>query len=120
MKTIDIKNINGVNFNGGISYRSVLLKNNMGFAMMKTCINKGGPYLWHYKNHKEACYCVTGNGFVKDLDTGEISNIYPGITYLVDNNQKHEFTAITDVVLISVFNPPLRGDETHDQFGNYI
>lgn len=120
MKTINVQNISGVNFNGGISYRSVLLKDNMGFAMMKTCINKGGPYLWHYKNHKEACYCISGEGILNDLETGEISKIYSGITYLVDKNQKHTFTAITDVVLISVFNPPLRGDETHDKSGNYI
>lgn len=120
MKTINVKEIKGVKFTGGKSYRTVLKKDNLGFAMMKTCIDKGGPYLWSYKNHQEACYCVSGSGQIKDLTNGEISEIKEGITYLVDKHQPHEFTAFTDVVLISVFNPPLRGDETHDENGNYI
>lgn len=120
MKTVDIQNVRPVKFNGGNSYRSVLKKDNLGFALMKTVIKKGGPYLWHYKNHKEACYCVSGFGLLTDLETNEKHDIYPGVTYLVDNHQKHTFMAITDVILISVFNPPLKGDETHDQNGNYI
>jgi L-ectoine synthase len=120
MKTKNVNELNGVAFTGGKSYRSVLKDDNMGFAMMKTCINKGGPYKWHYKNHKEACYCVSGSGLLKDLTNGVVSEIKEGITYFVDNHQPHEFTALTEVVLISVFNPPLRGDETHDENGNYI
>ena len=120
MKTINIQDVTGVNFNGGVSYRSVLEKDGLGFAVMKTVINKGGAYLWHYQNHKEACYCLSGHGQILDLTNGEISIISEGVTYLVDNHQPHEFTAFTDVVLISVFNPPLRGDETHDATGNYI
>jgi L-ectoine synthase len=119
MKTINIKDVNGVKFNGGTSYRSVLKKDDLGFAMMKTCIDKGGEYFWHYNNHKEACYCVSGIGELKDLTTGQVYEIKEGVTYLVDNHEPHEFTALTDVVLISVFNPPLRGDETHDKNGNY-
>lgn len=120
MKTVKIDEINGVKFTGGYSYRSVLKKDNVGFAMMKTVINKGGPYKWSYKNHQEACYCVSGEGYLEDLITGEISKIEPGVTYIVDKHQPHLFTALTEVVLISVFNPPLRGDETHDENGNYI
>ena len=120
MKTVNANEIDGVKFTGGKSYRTVLKKDGLGFAMMKTVIERGGAYFWHYKNHKEACYCVSGIGTVKDLNTGEIHEIKEGVTYLVDNHQPHEFTAITDVVLISVFNPPLRGDETHDAEGNYL
>jgi L-ectoine synthase len=119
MKFINEKNLIGVDFLGGKSYRSVVKKDNMGFALMKTVIRKGGPYLWHYKNHLEACYCISGKGYLKDLSTGESFSIQKGITYLVDNNQPHEFTALTKVVLVSVFNPPLIGNETHDKEGNY-
>ncbi len=120
MKTINLNKVKGVTFTGGKSYRTVLKKDNLGFAMMKTVVDKGGAYKWHYKNHKEACMCISGNGILEDLTTGEKHIIEPGITYLVDNHQPHLFTAITEVVLISVFNPPLRGDETHDADGNYI
>jgi L-ectoine synthase len=119
MKTIDVKNVKGVRFTGGTSHRVVLKSDGLGFAMMKTVIKKGGGYLWHYKNHQEACYCVSGKGQVRDLTTNETHEIYPGVTYMVDNHQPHIFTAFTSVVLISVFNPPLIGNETHDKDGNY-
>jgi L-ectoine synthase len=120
MKTQNINELKGVRFTGGNSYRFVLKKDNIGFAMMKTVIDEGGPYFWHYKNHQEVCYCVSGWGEVRDLTNNERHEIYPGIAYVVDNYQPHEFTAFTEVVLISVFNPPLRGDEKHDKEGNYI
>lgn len=119
MKTINIDNVKGVKFTGGTSFRAVLEKDKLGFAMMETRIDKGGPYKWHYKNHQEACMCVSGEGVLEDLTIGEKSEIKPGITYLVDNHQPHLFTALTDVILISVFNPPLTGTETHDEDGSY-
>lgn len=119
MKTVKLKDVKGVKFTGGTSYRTVLEKDGLGFAMMETRINQGGPYKWHYKNHQEACMCISGLGRLKDLTTGEVSEIRKGVTYLVDNHQPHEFTALTDVVLVSVFNPPLTGEESHDENGNY-
>lgn len=119
MKTINIKEVKGVKFNGGTSYRTVLKKDNLGFAMMETRIKKGGPYKWHYKNHQEACMCISGKGYIEDLTNGEISIIDKGVTYLVDKHQPHNFYAETDVVLVSVFNPPLTGNETHDKDGSY-
>jgi len=119
MKTINVNQIKGVEFTGGKSYRAVLKDDNMGFAMMKTVIDIGGPYKWHYKNHQEACMCISGIGIIKDLSNNSLHEIKAGVTYLIDKNQPHLFTAYTEVVLVSVFNPPLRGDETHDSEGNY-
>lgn len=119
MKTKNLAEVQGVKFTGGTSFRVVLKNDGVGFAMMQTVIDKGGPYLWHYKNHQEACMCIAGNGQVKDLTTGEVHQISSGVTYIVDAHQPHEFTAFTQVVLVSVFNPPLRGDESHDKEGNY-
>ena len=119
MKTVNIKDVKGVDFIGGKSYRTVLKNDGLGFAMMETRVDKGGPYKWHYKEHQEACMCISGEAILEDLETGEKSDIYEGVTYLVDNNQPHLFTALTDVVLVSVFNPPLNGNETHDKDGSY-
>jgi len=119
MKTKDTREIEGVKFTGGKSYRTVLADDGLGFAMMETRIDKGGPYKWHYKNHQEACMCISGYGKLTDLTTGEVHEIRQGITYLVDNHQPHEFKAVTDVILVSVFNPPLTGNESHDENGNY-
>jgi L-ectoine synthase len=119
MKTINLSEVTGVRFNGGTSHRVVIENDNLGFALMETRIEKGGPYKWHYKRHKEACMCISGEGYLEDLITGEVSKIEKGVTYMVDKHQPHKFTAITDVILISVFNPPLKGNETHDESGSY-
>lgn len=123
MKIVKIKDIENtsrdVNFTGGNSQRMVLESDNIGFAMMKTNIRMGGPYHWHYPKHLEACYCIEGVGILTNLETKEKYAIKPGTTYILDKHDNHTFEAITNVVLISVFNPPLKGSETHDENGNY-
>ncbi len=108
-----------VNFTGGHSIRGIIASDNMGFGVCKTFIPVGGPHHWHYKNHLEACYCIKGRGIIKDLATGVEHIIVPDVMYVLDNNDDHTFEAIEDTVLISIFNPPLRGDEKHDENGNY-
>jgi L-ectoine synthase len=108
-----------VQFTGGHSVRLVIQKDEMGFGICKTYIPKGGPYHWHYPNHLEACYCIKGHGKLIDIKTGFEALISPDTTYLLDKNDDHTFEALSDVVLISVFNPPLRGNEKHDENGQY-
>lgn len=119
MKIKRINQIDPVEFTGGLSFRAILEKDNMGFAMMKTIIPKGGPYFWHYKHHLEACYCVKGKAEITDLATGIKHLITPDVVYVLDKNDPHEFTAIEDTILISIFNPPLKGQEKHDKNGIY-
>ena len=123
MKVNRIKEIKGterdVVFTGGNSQRVVLEKDGLGFAVMKTNIKKGGPYHWHYPNHLEACYCIKGMGVLRSLDDGSEYLIEVDSCYLLDKHDNHTFEAKTDVVLISIFNPPLKGYETHDKEGKY-
>ncbi len=123
MKIVRINDLVGtdraVKFTGGVSYRAVLKSDNIGFAMMKTVIPKGGPHHWHYKEHFEACYCIKGKGELVNLDNGIKVLIVPDMVYVLDKHDNHTFEAIEDTVLISVFTPPLRGDETHDKDGVY-
>lgn len=123
MKIVKIEDIEGtprdVLFNGGNSQRLILESDNLGFAVMKTNIKKGGPYNWHYINHLEACYCISGEGVLRSLDTGEKHKISPETLYALNNYDNHTFEALTDVVLISIFNPPLKGNETHNKNGHY-
>lgn len=104
---------------GFTSFRFLLKKDKMGFGVHKTVIPKGGPYLWHYKNHLEACYCICGEGELINLDTNIRYKIRPDTIYILDKNDRHTFEAITDVELISVFNPPLNGFEVHKNDGSY-
>ena len=119
MKVIHVSDLEGVQFTGGISYRPILEKDNVGFSVCKTVIPKGGPHRWQYKYHQEACYCIKGFGILTNLDTGISTMIGEDVVYLVDQHENHEFEAIEDVVLISIFNPPLTGQEKHDKDGNY-
>jgi L-ectoine synthase len=120
-KIKDIKNTDReVVFDCGmISNRIILKKDNIGFSLTKTVIPKGDWRFWHYKNHLEACYCVSGSGKIKNLETNEIYKIDKETTYILDKNEPHEFKAITDTVLLCVFNPPLVGQEKHGNDGSY-
>jgi L-ectoine synthase len=110
----------GIAFTGGVSVRMSSKADGMGFSVCKTYIPKGGPNMWHYKNHLESCYCISGGGVLTNLANGEAFQIHPDMMYSHDKHEPHTFEAMEDTVLISVFNPPLRGDETHDAEGNYI
>lgn len=123
MKVRTIKEIENterdVNFKEGKSLRIVLAKDNMGFSIHKTIIPKGKKGHWHYKNHLESCYCIKGSGILTNLTTNESFNINVDTVYSLDNNDNHTFEALEDVVLISVFNPPVTGTEIHKKDGSY-
>ena len=107
-----------VPFTGGTSIRLILAKDHMGFSFHEPRI-KEGKWHWCYKHHKESCFCVSGQGILHNLDTGEQHLIIPGTIYILDNHDNHEFEALKETVLLSVFNPPIVGNESHDENGNY-
>jgi L-ectoine synthase len=125
MKIIETKSLEGSDRqvscpNGGfISNRILLKEDNMGYGMTKTIIPPNGKQHWHYKNHLESCYCVSGLGILTDISTGNVYEIKPDTTYVLDKHDDHYFEAIEEVVLICVFNPPLVGRETHNSDGSY-
>jgi L-ectoine synthase len=104
---------------GFTSFRYLLARDGMGFSLHETRIPKGERQFWHYKNHLEACYCVIGDGLLWNETTGEAFAIYPGVCYVLDKNDEHSFQAVNDVMLISVFNPPVTGTEVHNEDGSY-
>jgi len=104
---------------GFISHRMLLESDRMGFTVTKTIIPAGDPQRWHYKNHLESCYCVSGEGLLLNCETLDEHKITPGILYALDKHDEHIFQAITDCELICVFNPPLKGKEIHNKEGVY-
>lgn len=104
---------------GGFTSNRILLNSDgMGYTLTKTVVNVGIHH-WHYKNHLESCYCVSGYGILINKKTGETYHITPDSTYVLDNHEEHIFEAKTEVVLICVFNPPLTGREVHGDDGSY-
>lgn len=104
---------------GFTSYRALLEKDGMGFTVTRTVIPVGNCQHWHYKNHLEACYCISGLAVICDKAGGEMHRIDPGAMYVLNNHDAHSFLAIEETVLLCVFNPPLVGKEVHDKTGSY-
>lgn len=124
MKVIDVNSLSKDRIvkcpnNGFTSNRVLLEEDNMGYTMTKTVIEPNGKQFWHYKNHLESCYCVAGKGELTNTKTGDTHEISEDVVYVLDNNDPHEFEAFETVILICVFNPPLVGDEVHQEDGSY-
>ena len=122
MKVINYRNLDAdrnVKFHAGISRRILLEKDGLGFGLTRTTIfPEAGKVFQHYKHHEEACYCIQGRGILTDKDGFEHS-VTPGVSYILDENDPHWFQALEEVVLICVFNPPLKGAEIHQEDGSY-
>ena len=125
MKVVTISDIEGTECvvhcsrGGFVSFRLLLVKDGMGFSLHKTVIPKGNAQRWHYKNHLEACYCVSGHGLLTETKTGRTWEIWPDTMYALDNHDDHSFMALEETVLISIFNPPVTGREVHGPDGSY-
>ena len=123
MQVKSIKDIEGTERDvvgkGFRSLRLLLEKDGMGFSLHKTLIPKGKAWRWHYKHHLEACFCVQGRGVLTDLSTNISYEIEPDTIYVLDKHDAHTFQALEDVILISVFNPPVKGNEIHKEDGSY-
>jgi hypothetical protein len=91
----------------------------MGYGLTKTVVPVGIVNRWHYKNHLESCYCVSGKGILINETTKEYWAIGPDTTYVLDKNDPHTFEALEEVTLICIFNPPLTGKEIHQEDDSY-
>jgi L-ectoine synthase len=105
-----------VPWGNGQSRRLVVKRDGVGFAVAQTLVLAGTESLLEYKNHFEACYCISGEGEVQDM-AGNHYPIKPGTIYVLDKHDKHYVRARSDMVLLSVFNPPIEGHERHNLKG---
>ncbi len=111
--------VRDVECTGCRSLRLLVADDGLGFSVHTTIIPAGPPIHWHYPEHLEACYCVDGYGILTSLATGEQWDIIPGTIYALDKHDDHLFEPVEHTVLISIFNPPCAGHETHNEKGEY-
>jgi L-ectoine synthase len=104
-----------VDWGNGTSHRLLTESDGMGFTVCHTVVRRGSASLLHYRNHLEACYCIDGDGEVEDM-AGNVHPIRKGDIYVLNEHDRHVLRASreTDLVLVSVFNPPLKGTERHN------
>ena len=116
--------VEGVEWGNGTSHRVLTEKDNMGCAVAHTVVRAGTESRLQYRNHLEACYCISGTGNVEDTD-GNLYPLEPGTIYVLDKHDKHYLRADEggDMELVSIFNPAITGDEEHklseDGFSSY-
>ncbi len=101
------------------SVRLLLADDGMGFSFHITTIAAGSEHTFHYKNHFESVYCISGKGTIEDLAKGEVREIRPGVMYALDQHDKHTIRCEEEMVLACCFNPPVTGNEVHREDGSY-
>jgi L-ectoine synthase len=101
------------------SRRLLLRSDRMGFSVHDTILHAGSETRMWYRNHVEAVYCIAGEGELEDLTDGARYPIRAGTMYALDGNERHVLRAATELRMICVFNPPLTGEEIHDEDGAY-
>ncbi len=101
------------------STRMLLASDGMGFSFHITTLEAGSEHTFHYKNHLESVYCMSGTGSITDLETGEMHAIRPGVMYALDQHDKHILRAEEELVMACCFNPPVTGNEVHQADGSY-
>lgn len=108
-----------VDWGNGTSHRLLTADDQMGFGVCHTIVRAGTESLLQYEFHLEACYCISGRGEVEDMN-GNVHPLEPGDIYVLDKHDKHYLRANKEqeLVLVSVFNPPLKGTERHNLSGD--
>lgn len=109
-----ISDVPTIDWGNGTSHRLLTAADGVGFAIAHTVVRAGSESKLEYRNHIEACYCISGSGEVEDLH-GRTETITPGVLYVLDAHDKHYLRAAPheDLVLVSVFNPAITGTERH-------
>ena len=117
----DVRQAGRVVETGGFatSQRYLTVADGLGFSFHSVRIKKGGEGDCWYKHHWEGNLILDGTFEVTDQGTGKVHALGPGALYVVGPKDRHHLKALTDVHLISVFDPPLTGTETHDADGAY-
>lgn len=107
--------VESVLWGNGTSHRLLTQTDEMGFTICHTVVFAGTESKLQYRRHLEACYCIGGRGQVVSADGETVFEIDPGTIYVLDNHDAHTLRAHTgeNLHLISVFNPPLTGQEKH-------
>ncbi|WP_411196009.1 ectoine synthase [Rhizobium sp.] len=104
-----------VEWGNGTSHRLLTDKDGMGFTVCHTIVRANTVSLLEYRQHLEACYCIAGEGEVEDMQ-GTVFPIRQGDIYVLDKHDRHLLRGgrDQDLILVSVFNPPLKGSERHN------
>ncbi|HEX5339948.1 MAG TPA: ectoine synthase [Gammaproteobacteria bacterium] len=102
------------------SRRLILKRDGMGYSVHDTFMKPNTATRMRYRNHLETVYCIEGAGEVETLADGMKYPILPGTLYALNQHDEHILRAFAaGLRVVCVFNPPVTGQEVHDQTGAY-
>lgn len=102
-----------------VSRRVLLKKDGMGFPFMKPLFS------WHRNAHPlpespGSGVVHRGDGEIETVADGKKYDLGPGVVYALDQHDEHYLRGGKEPLrVICVFNPPLTGQEVHDEKGVY-
>jgi len=64
-----------------------------------------------YKNHIESNLIIEGRLMLTNMEDNSTCELGAGDMYALDKHDRHSIQALTDLKLVCVFTPALRGDE---------
>ncbi len=123
VRTLDeLEKLGRIKFPADESFRSarfLTAADTMGFSYNENRVKKGTDLDIWLKHHWEANYIISGKGEVTDLTSGQSWPLEAGVLYVVGPNDRHRLHLTEDECHLSIFCPPLRGDERFDSDGSY-
>src|SRR5215469_12176716 len=89
---------------GWRSRRLIVRADQMGCSLSDTTVAPGTELLLRYEHHLETNYCISGEGEVEDLATGQVFPIHAGTVYALDKHDAHVVRATKgDLRFVCVF-----------------
>ncbi len=123
VRTLDeLEKLERIKFPSDHSFRSarfIIASDDMGFSYNENRVNEGVILNVWLKNHWEANYIVSGRVEVTDSESGKKWSLEAGAVYVVGPNDRHQLQFKEDECHLSVFFPPLSGNEHFDEDGSY-
>ncbi|MDA0218768.1 MAG: ectoine synthase [Proteobacteria bacterium] len=112
---------NGVSIAHGTASaaRPLTRRDGLGFSLSVVTAPAGATHELWYQNHWEANYVMEGRLRLEQVATGRSWEIEAGDLYCVGPKDRHTLTSHTPYRVMSAFNPPIEGNETHDAEGGY-
>ena len=101
------------------SARFLIADDGMGFSYNENRVRTGVELTVWLKHHWEANFIISGKGCVRDLTRDMSWPLEAGVLYVVGPNDRHRLQFTEAECHISIFFPPLRGDERFDADGSY-
>lgn len=102
------------------SLRKFLSDQNLGYSFHRTTIKPNEELHMEYKNHVELVSIIQGSGTVVEKASGEVHDLKPGVTYLLDKHDAHILKSGPEgLQMHCIFTPALTGKEVHDEDGAY-